>query len=400
MDEAFLEFDQDVTPKGCHRVTRFATFAHNPGTGNAASACRFTHQEGIELQHPENDDQKSMRDGNRKPGDERLATLTAWVRGLPDMAGASLETASDDASFRRYFRVRHEASTWIAMDAPPPMEDCRPFVQVAAWLQAMSLNGPEILAEDLERGFLLMADLGDDTYLDVLNAAPSRTRQLYDDAVDALLTMQRRGEAYRRALPPYDGALLRRELALFSDWLCKRHLGIDFTDTEASDWRRTCDLLVENALMQPRVFVHRDYHSRNLMVTPDNNPGIIDFQDAVNGPLTYDLASLLKDCYIDLGAPEIERCILRFQAGLDATIRDSVDDADFRRFFDLTGVQRHLKAAGIFARLLHRDGKARYMADVPRTLDYIVAVLPHYPELEGLGTLIETRVLPKLARLP
>jgi len=217
---------------------------------------------------------------------------------------------------------------------------------------------------------------------------------LYTDAIQALLAMQRRGAAYQSQLPPYDDTLLRFELSLFHDWLCGTHLDIEFSDKDEQAWQDCCDLLVANALDQPQVFVHRDYHSRNLMLTAADNPGILDFQDAVEGPLSYDLVSLLKDCYVQWPAEQVWQWALDFYNGLDAAVRERIDEEQFRRYFELMGAQRHLKAAGIFARLCHRDGKSAYLEDVPRTLSYIVELGPRYPELGFVIELIESRVLP------
>lgn len=315
---------------------------------------------------------------------------------MPELNGVTIRPASVDASFRRYFRLARGTDTWIAMDAPPPMEDCRPFVQIAGFLRSMALNGPEIIAADLELGFVLMSDLGTRQYLEVLTADPATAERLYEDAIAALLRLQKRGVRFQDRLPPYDEELLRFELSLFHDWLCERHLGIRFGAADEREWRATCDMLVDVALGQPRVFVHRDYHSRNLMLTTTDNPGILDFQDAVEGPLTYDLASLLKDCYVRWPDSQIRRWSMRFYDGLDERVRRKIDRDDFWRIFELTGVQRHLKAAGIFARLLHRDGKPGYLPDVPRTLRYIVDVAPRYPALDYLAALIVDRCLPSL----
>ena len=338
----------------------------------------------------------SEQQSNSVETDQRLAALTRWVHGLPGLGTATLESASDDASFRRYFRVRFGEQTRIAMDAPPPMEDCRPFVDVADYLQSMSVNAPNIDAADLDQGFLLMTDFGAVTLLDEFTRAPARIDTLYADSIDALVRMQLNGAAYQNKLPPYDEALLRRELALFHDWLCERHLGIVFSATDEKDWQAICDQLVEVSLGQPRVFVHRDYHSRNLMLTETDNPGVIDFQDAVEGPLTYDLVSLLRDCYFKLDADRVDAFARRFYLDMQGTLTQDMDADTFVRFFDLTGVQRHLKAAGIFARLKHRDGKHRYMADVPMALRYIVDVAPRYAELEFLARFISDRCLPEL----
>ncbi len=282
------------------------------------------------------------------------------------------------------------------MDAPPPQEDCLPFVRVAGYLEAMNLNAPRVIDADLDRGFLLLTDLGTRLYLNELTDNPSSAPTLYADAIGALLVMQREGAAFQAALPPYDEALLRFEMSLFHDWLCGTHLGIHLDAAEERAWQALCDMLTDNALNQPQVFVHRDYHSRNLMVSPHGNPGILDFQDAVEGPLTYDLVSLLKDCYVRWPAEDVWRWALDFYEQLDDTLQTRIDVTLFRRYFELMGVQRHLKAAGIFARLNHRDGKPGYMADVPRTLGYIVDVGDDYEELGFVTALIKERVLPGL----
>lgn len=271
-----------------------------------------------------------------------------------------------------------------------------PFVRIAGYFEAMQLNAPRIVEADPGSGFLLLSDLGTREYLDALRADPSSVGGLYGDAIDALLTLQRRGAAFQGLLPSYDNESLRFEMSLFPEWLCGIHLGIRFGDEEKRDWQRCCDRLVANAFDQPQVFVHRDYHSRNLMVTAADNPGILDFQDAVEGPLTYDLVSLLKDAYIKWPVAEVWQWALDFYRGMDAGIRERISEEQFRCYFELMGVQRHLKVAGIFARLHHRDGKAGFLADIPRTLSYIVDVAPCYGELGFLADLIETRILPGL----
>lgn len=282
------------------------------------------------------------------------------------------------------------------MDAPPPQEDCLPFVRVSGYLEAMQINAPRIIEADLEQGFLLLTDLGSELYLDCLEADRDRAGTLYDDALRALAVMQTSGSAYQSRLPPYDEVLLRFELSLFHDWLCGTHLGMAFDESEEADWQSVCDLLVNNALDQPQIFVHRDYHSRNLMVTDRNNPGVLDFQDAVEGPLTYDLVSLLKDCYIKWPAERIRQWVGSYYALLDESAHAAISESDFLRAFDLMGVQRHLKAAGIFCRLNHRDGKPGYLAAIPRTLSYIVDLSPRYRELDFLVQLITERCLPQL----
>jgi len=280
------------------------------------------------------------------------------------------------------------------MDAPPRQEDCLPFVKIAGYLEAMRLSAPRIIEADIENGFLLLSDLGTELYLDRLEQEADLADSLYVDAIDAMLLMQRRGEAYQSTLPPYDEKLLRFELSLFHDWLCGTHLQLEISDEDERNWQSCCDLLVENALRQPQVFVHRDYHSRNLMVQNEGNPGILDFQDAVEGPLTYDLVSLLKDCYICWPADKVQSWALNYYQKLSDDMRTRVDEQQFCRYFELMGVQRQLKAAGIFCRLNHRDGKSGYLGDVPRTLGHIVEIAPRYEELRFLVRLIEEQVLP------
>jgi aminoglycoside/choline kinase family phosphotransferase len=280
------------------------------------------------------------------------------------------------------------------MDAPPPQENCLPFVRVAGYLESMQLNAPRIIEADIENGFLLLSDLGSEQYLDRLVKDPDAADSLYGAAIDALLKMQRRGEAYQSILPPYDEELLRFELSLFHDWLCGKHLNIEFDDEDERSWQACCDVLVENALGQPQVFVHRDYHSRNLMVMDDGTPGILDFQDAVEGPFTYDLVSLLKDCYIHWPAERVRGWALDYYQKLSDRTHRQVNEQRFMRYFELMGVQRELKAAGIFCRLHHRDDKPAYLADIPRTLEYIVETGPRYAELDFVVRLIKENVLP------
>ena len=277
------------------------------------------------------------------------------------------------------------------MDARPDREDSRPFVKVAGFLKQMGLNAPGVLAADLEQGFLLLNDLGGVHYLDALQASPRDAESLYGAAIAALLTMQERGRDVQSQLPPYDEALLRFELSLFRDWLCGTHLQLDFSKSNERAWQRLCDRLVDNALQQPRVFVHRDYHSRNLMLSETRNPGILDFQDAVCGPLTYDLVSLLKDCYVRWPAHDVRRWAMQFHSQSE---RHTMDAGDFMQCFELMGVQRHLKASGIFCRLNHRDGKTRYLDDVPQTLRYITELREVHDELSFIADLIDTRILP------
>jgi len=326
--------------------------------------------------------------------DVRKVALEAWLgRVLPGGPPSGLEPASADASFRRYFRLRVAGGTRIAMDAPPGKEDLGPYVQVAGILHDAGVNVPRVLARDDGQGFLLLTDLGDRQYLDALRAGADPD-PLYRDAIAALVRIQSRTAAAAAILPPYDEGRLRAELDLFPAWFLERHLRLGLDDAERALIERSFVSLVAAALGQPRRLVHRDYHSRNLMVCADN-PGILDFQDAVLGPQTYDLVSLLKDCYVvwprerQLGWL---RCYLG-EAGR-AGIGYPGDEARFLHDFDLMGLQRHLKVLGIFSRLWYRDGKAGYLADLPRVLDYVLEVTAARPALAELDAFLRGRVLP------
>lgn len=332
----------------------------------------------------------------------RFQQMQQWLASLTLIADTSWshpEPASSDASFRRYFRIQCQAkdgpwSSLIIMDAPPEQEDCRPFVQIAQQLQAMELSVPLILAQDLTQGFLLLTDLGSQTYLSVLN--DDNVDDLYSQALKALSQMQQRGQADAPSLPLFNEALYHTEMALFNDWLMAEHLDLRFSPFEQSEWQRIQATLIQSAQRQPQVYVHRDYHSRNLMFLGEGqSAGILDFQDAVKGPLTYDAVSMVRDCYIAWQPERVtewqrESFLLAVQAGLVA----KQDWADYVRAMDLMGIQRHLKAAGIFARLAHRDGKTNYLNDVPTTLNYIYQVGQCYPELRFLVDWVEQRMLP------
>lgn len=285
------------------------------------------------------------------------------------------------------------------MDAPPENEDCRPFVDIARALFDAGLHVPRIIEEDLEQGFLLLDDLGDRQYLDELNG--ETVERLYGDAIGALVTLQVCGPQDHE-LPPYDEALLMQEMELFREWFLVRHLALSLDEDTNRMLDQAFRVLADNALQQPRVCVHRDYHSRNLMVTDQHNPGILDFQDAVFGPVTYDLVSLLRDCYIAWPREQVEDWALGFhelamQSGiLNRDLHD--DEKQFLRWFDLMGVQRHLKAIGIFARLNHRDGKPSYLRDIPRTMSYVEEVAGRYAELGQLRDYIVREVKPAMIR--
>jgi aminoglycoside/choline kinase family phosphotransferase len=333
--------------------------------------------------------------------DARLVQLEQWLTAILGSRDFELRPASADASFRRYFRVTRGDSTLIAMDAPPDKEDMGPYIRVAAMLADVGVNAPRVLERNEAEGFLLNTDLGSRTYLAELEAEGSAAERLYKDAIDALIRIQARGREHATTLPPYDDALLRREIALFPEWFCERHLGLPVADANLDG---VYEILIAEALQQPRVFVHRDYHSRNLMVGDGArfgaNPGILDFQDAVYGALTYDLVSLLRDCYIAWPLERVHGWVAYFHAEARAQgVPTPQDESQLLRWFDLMGVQRHLKAIGIFARLWHRDGKPGYLKDIPRTLGYVRAVCASYAELEPLRQWIDERVLPALARL-
>lgn len=312
---------------------------------------------------------------------KRVEALARWLMQELELPPFELEPASSDASFRRYYRVRYGGESRIVMDAPPDKEDIHPFVRIAGQFRAIGLNAPEVLAENFAEGFLLLTDLGSRSYLAALNG--STVERLYGDALGALAAWQACGPRGDR-LPPYDRELLLREMGLFRDWYLGRHRGIEPGEEEGRMLEAVFQLLADNALEQPQVAVHRDYHSRNLMVV-EHNPGILDFQDAVFGPVTYDLVSLLRDCYIDWPRARVEDWALGYHdLALHHGILESADQERFLRWFDLMGVQRHLKAIGIFARLNHRDGKPGYLDDIPRTLGYVREVSGRYPQLAPL----------------
>jgi aminoglycoside/choline kinase family phosphotransferase len=324
--------------------------------------------------------------------DPRVDALSRWLAELGAPV-ASVAPASADASFRRYFRVTLESrwmradghATLIAMDAPPANEDCRPYVHVAALLRDAGVHVPAIFAADVAQGFLLMSDLGTRTYASVLDA--TNAGALYDDALDALVRMQK--VRCDDALPPYDDTLLRRELALFPDWYVERHLRRTLTHAERKTLVRVFDAIVANNLAQPRVFVHRDYHSRNLMLAMPN-PGVLDFQDAVCGPITYDLVSLLRDAYVEWSEErQIDWAVRYWERARDAGLPVHADFGDLWRDFEWMGVQRQIKVLGIFARLKHRDGKSAYVDDMPRVMRYLRNAVRRYRELARLLPLLD-----------
>ncbi len=322
--------------------------------------------------------------------DARLQQLTAWLRDELKLSEFTIAPASADASFRRYFRVNHKGQTRIAMDAPPEKEDCRPFVGIARLLHELGLNVPEILEADLGQGFLLLSDLGSLPYLPALDA--QSVDSLYGDALQALLKLQSCPLPASYSFPLYNEALLINEMGLFRAWYLEQHMGLHLNATQQETLQTAFEYLAQEALAQPKVCVHRDYHSRNLMVCRDN-PGILDFQDAVIGPITYDLVSLLRDCYISWPRVQVEAWVRDYHRDvLQRGIIEMNDPECFLRWFDLMGVQRHLKATGIFARLNHRDGKPGYLNDIPRTLGYVREVAVRYDGLAEFAQLLESLI--------
>lgn len=315
--------------------------------------------------------------------DEQLPSLFARNAWGPVPAG-TLTAASSDASFRRYFRWQGGERSFVVMDAPPPQENCQPFVDIDQLLAEAGVNVPVIHAQDVARGFLLLSDLGRHTYLDVINA--DNADELFADAIDALLAFQRL--PLNAPLPSYDVPLLRRELELFPEWYVGHALGVALTSSQQATWQRISQLLIDSALAQPQVLVHRDYMPRNLMQS-EPNPGVLDFQDAVYGPVTYDITCLFKDAFVSWPQARVDGWLSDYwNKARAAGIPVQPEFEAFQRASDLMGVQRHLKVIGIFARICHRDGKPRYLTDVPRFFAYIDEVIARRPELAELGQLI------------
>ena len=325
--------------------------------------------------------------------DSRLNTLRNWLKVLQpswQLDLATLTPASADASFRRYFRIESQKpnfETLIVMDAPPEHEPLDAFIRVDLLLSNAGLNVPKILEENIIEGFLLLNDLGTTTYLAELNNETAD--RLYADATHALVQMQLASKP--GVLPNYDQALLQRELDLFPEWYLKKHLNIELNDLQQAQLKQSFDFIIENNLAQAKVYVHRDYHSRNLMVTEKDNPGVIDFQDAVYGPITYDAASLWRDAYIAWPEERVIDWVIKFwEAGRKAKLPMPDDFGQFYRDFEWMGLQRHLKVLGIFARLCHRDGKDGYLKDIPLVLEYAIATANRYIELKPLARILES----------
>jgi N-acetylmuramate 1-kinase len=327
--------------------------------------------------------------------DVRIGELSQWLHS-PDVGqqmghnfeGSTLAPATADASFRRYFRITQGDKTWIAMDAPPPQENCRPFVRIAKMMADAGLHTPTVHAQNLDRGFLVLTDLGRQTYLDVINE--SNVDQLMRDATDSLIKWQLASGPDQ--LPPYDEAVLRREISLFPDWYIAKHLQVTLTDKQQTMMQTVFDRVIASNLAQKRVYVHRDFMPRNLMasVSPMPNPGVLDFQDALEGPIGYDIACLWKDAFISWDEDRVIDGTIRYWEKARAAKLPVPDDfGTFFRDVEWMGLQRHLKVMGIFARINYRDGKPRYLTDTPRFARYIRKCCERYDELRPLAHLFD-----------
>ncbi len=308
---------------------------------------------------------------------QRLELLQQWLHGLFPGRDFSLAPASADASFRRYFRVSFpDSESLVAMDAPPSHEDCRPYLHVAELFGAAGAHVPAVLDKDLEQGFLLLSDLGSTTYLAALT--PENAKQIYGDATTTLVNIQ--AASRPGVLPEYDRALLQRELDLFPEWYLSKHLGLTLSDSQKNVIKAAFDAILAVNLAEPRVYVHRDYHSRNLMfLDHEANPGVLDFQDAVYGPISYDLVSLFKDAYVAWEEEETLDWLIRYwEKARKAGLPVSQDFAEFHRDYEFMGAQRHIKVLGIFARLYHRDGKDGYLKDLPLVMHYLRQTCDRY----------------------
>jgi len=323
---------------------------------------------------------KNLEMNDSMASDIRLENIKSWLTKELKLTDYEIEVASADASFRRYFRLISGEKRWIIMDAPPDKEDCQPFIHIAQLIEKAGVQSPHIYEFNQTQGFMLLSDLGSTAYLDKLNNQTADS--LYRDAINSIVKMQ----DIKADLPAYNEELLRFEMSLFIDWYLIKHLDQSLNAEQKNVITDTFKILTESALQQPAVFVHRDYHSRNLMVTDENNPGVIDFQDAVNGPATYDLVSLIKDCYI---AWPREKQLQWVNVFLESSSL-RVEKQQFIKFMDYMGMQRHLKAIGIFARLNHRDSKPGYMKDIPRTLAYVFDVCHRYEELTEFSALLSS----------
>ncbi|MCU6432478.1 phosphotransferase [Undibacterium sp. Jales W-56] len=320
---------------------------------------------------------------------QRMSAIHAWLASIssPSLRVDSLRPASEDASFRRYFRIDGQnGKTYIVMDAPQPAEDVRPFIRIAELLAKINLSVPDILAQDVEQGLLLLTDLGSTTYFNALNH--DTAHKLYMDAIDSLILLQTQSQP--EVLPEYDREFLLRELMIFPEWYIAKHLGVTLSAAQTESLNKVFEALLANIMAQPQVYVHRDYHSRNLMVLDKGNPGILDFQGALYGPLTYDLVSLLRDAYVQWDEEMVLDWAIRYwEKARRAGLPVNTDVDSFYRDFEFMGLQRHLKVLGIFARLSHRDGKDHYLADMPLVMEYVRKTANRYHVLIPLLRLLD-----------
>ena len=327
--------------------------------------------------------------------DIRKEAVLKWLGALGYQPEGRLQVMAGDASFRRYFRLQTEAGSWVVMDAPPEKENCRPFVAIAAALRGLGLQAPEVIASDLEEGFLVLTDFGSQGYLSVLNA--SNASELYGVALDALARMQACPSVAGRELPLFTADFMQQELRLFQEWFLEKHLQLALSSEEVAMLEHCYMTLATAAASQAQVFMHRDFHAGNLQVLPDNQVGILDFQDAFIGPLTYDLVSLLRDCYIDWPDALVKQLVLSYKNRLPEY--QAVTDAEFIRWFDLMGMQRHMKALLTYSRKYHRDHTAHYLQFVPRAMNYLRVVSAQYPEYAAFSTFINQKIYPALERV-
>lgn len=321
--------------------------------------------------------------------DLRHQQLNQWLTDHCKLSSFQMHPLAGDASFRRYFRVKFQDKFYIAMDAPPDRENCIPFVAIANALRQVGLRTPEIMASHLDSGFLLLEDFGDQLLLRELNSENAET--LYEQALDALLVLQTCRQVHAWTLATFTAELMRKELDLFKEWFLQKHLKLNWSQATDKQLARCFDFLAETAAEQPQVFMHRDYHSANLMVLSNKQMGILDFQDAFIGPVTYDLVSLLRDCYIDWPDDLVNQLVRYYFKKLNLK---NVNVEEFKRWFDLMGVQRHLKALLTFSRKLHRDNNANYLQHIPRTVNYIHKITARYSDCEFLHDFIKKEVLP------
>lgn len=324
--------------------------------------------------------------------DDRAKAILDWLTNDLNLNITQFEPASSDASFRRYFRVQYAQRHYIVMDAPPEKENTAPFIKVARLFEQAQVNVPHIIQQNTAQGFLLLEDFGSQCLLDSLNEASAES--LYQDALDSLVTLQKNVNIKTCGLPRYNTDLLQAELLLFSDWFLGKQCELTLNSDQQAVVKTCNELLIRSALQQTQVCVHRDYHSRNLMHVTTENPGIIDFQDAVIGPVTYDAVSLLRDCYISWPETTVEQYLKPYYQQLIQAYLIDCDFSQFQRDFDLMGIQRHLKAIGIFSRLNIRDGKSIYLGDIPRTLNYVINISQRYPELQNFHSFLLETVLP------